>query len=132
MLHAPTIHFVLQFTECNGRLSILERSLSTIKLSFYHNLHLRINARVKAGINFPLTRFQTVDYCNLTEQMIVLLIPIQRPFNSGLWLLNSVTPVTQLLNMHSYTLFYVKSPNCSFIKCKKILSSSRITNVLYI
>jgi hypothetical protein len=33
-------------------------------------------ARAKAGINAPLTGFQTVDYCNQAEQRIVLLMPI--------------------------------------------------------
>ena len=33
--------------------------------------------RAKAGINAPLTGFQTVDYSNQAEQRIVLLMSIQ-------------------------------------------------------
>ena len=57
-------------------------------------------ARAKAGINVPLTGFQTVDYRNQAERRIVLLMPIQWPLYFGIWLLSSVNLTVKLRNMH--------------------------------
>ena len=49
------------------------RSIPEMKRSLISQSSFKSMARAKAGINAPLTRFQTVDYCNQAEQRIVLL-----------------------------------------------------------
>lgn len=56
--------------------TVLERPFSEMKRSFIPQSSFKSMARAKAGINAPLTGFQTVDYCNQAEQRIVLLMPI--------------------------------------------------------
>ena len=67
----------VHFTGLSGRYSVLERPLSEMKRSFIPQSSFKSMARAKAGINAPLTGFQTVDYCNQAEQRIVLLMSIQ-------------------------------------------------------
>ena len=67
----------LHFTELSGRHSVLERPRSEMKRSFIPQSSFKSMARAKAGINAPLTGFQTVDYSNQAEQRIVLLMSIQ-------------------------------------------------------
>lgn len=71
------IHWLLHFTELSGRHSVLERPRSEMKRSFIPQSSFKSMARAKAGINAPLTGFQTVDYSNQAEQRIVLLMSIQ-------------------------------------------------------
>ena len=68
---------LLHFTELSGRHSVLERPRSEMKRSFIPQSSFKSMARAKAGINAPLTGFQTVDYSNQAEQRIVLLMSIQ-------------------------------------------------------
>lgn len=68
---------VVHFTELSGRHSVLERPRSEMKRSFIPQSSFKSMARAKAGINAPLTGFQTVDYSNQAEQRIVLLMSIQ-------------------------------------------------------
>ena len=67
----------VHFTELSGRHSVLERPRSEMKRSFIPQSSFKSMARAKAGINAPLTGFQTVDYSNQAEQRIVLLMSIQ-------------------------------------------------------
>ena len=80
MWDAPTgqpYYDLLHFTELSGRHSVLERPRSEMKRSFIPQSSFKSMARAKAGINAPLTGFQTVDYSNQAEQRIVLLMSIQ-------------------------------------------------------
>ena len=73
----PKACIYVHFTELSGRHSVLERPRSEMKRSFIPQSSFKSMARAKAGINAPLTGFQTVDYSNQAEQRIVLLMSIQ-------------------------------------------------------
>ena len=113
----------LHFTELSGRHSVLERPRSEMKRSFIPQSSFKSMARAKAGINAPLTGFQTVDYSNQAEQRIVLLMSIQWSLYSGIWLLSAINLTVKLRNMHiNASLYILRRMNCQNLSQNHIFS----------